>query len=209
MAASRVDDQVRDPADDAVTGVLHDVDQLILVALQPFRAQVDEDRNRRVARHLELDAALRMAVVAGRLTTQEDLDVLLSRGGELFEAEVCEQARLGGMNPKMFNAFLDGSKPAIESAAYYVVAEALTNVAKYSGATSATIRVRRRDDVLVVEVADDGRGGAEASEGSGLGGLKDRVEALDGTFVVESTPGAGTRVRAELPLLPERSEVPA
>ena len=99
--------------------------------------------------------------------------------------------------------------PAIESAAYYVVAEALTNVAKYSGATSATIRVRRRDDVLVVEVADDGRGGAEASEGSGLGGLKDRVEALDGTFVVESTPGAGTRVRAELPLLPERSEVPA
>jgi PAS domain S-box-containing protein len=99
--------------------------------------------------------------------------------------------------------------PAIESAAYYVVAEALTNVVKYSDASSATIRVRRRDDLLMVEVADDGRGGAQASEGSGLGGLKDRVEALDGTFVVESTPGAGTRVRAELPLLPERTEVPA
>jgi PAS domain S-box-containing protein len=99
--------------------------------------------------------------------------------------------------------------PAIESAAYYVVAEALTNVVKYSGASSATIRVRRGDDILTVEVADDGRGGAQASEGSGLGGLKDRVEALDGTFVVESTPGAGTRVRAELPLLPERWEVPA
>lgn len=99
--------------------------------------------------------------------------------------------------------------PAIESAAYYVVAEGLTNVSKYAGAVSATIRVRRRDDLLVVEVSDDGRGGAAASEGSGLGGLKDRVEALDGTFVVESTPGAGTRIRAELPLLPERSEVPA
>ena len=99
--------------------------------------------------------------------------------------------------------------PAIESAAYYVVAEGLTNVIKYSGATSATIRVRPVGDVLTVDVADDGRGGAQASEGSGLGGLKDRVEALDGTFVVESVPGAGTRVRAEFPLLPERSEVPA
>jgi len=98
---------------------------------------------------------------------------------------------------------------AVESAAYYVVAEALTNVVKYSGATSATIRVRRRGDVLSVEVADDGQGGARPSEGSGLGGLKDRVEALDGAFEVQSTPGAGTRIRAEFPLLADRSEVPA
>jgi PAS domain S-box-containing protein len=90
---------------------------------------------------------------------------------------------------------------AIESAAYYVVAEALTNVTKYSGATAATIRVLHRDDLLSVEVADDGLGGARASEGSGLGGLKDRVEALDGVFLVESAPGAGTRVRADLPLV--------
>ena len=98
---------------------------------------------------------------------------------------------------------------AIESAAYYVVAEALTNVVKYSGASSATIRVRKRADALTVEIADDGQGGARASEGSGLGGLKDRVEALDGVFAVESGPGSGTRIRAEFPLLPERSEVPA
>ena len=98
---------------------------------------------------------------------------------------------------------------AVESAAYYVVAEALTNVVKYSGASSATIRVRNRGDALIVEIADDGRGGARASEGSGLGGLKDRVEALDGTFSVESTTGSGTRIRAEFPLLPERAEVPA
>jgi PAS domain S-box-containing protein len=98
---------------------------------------------------------------------------------------------------------------AVESAAYYVVAEALTNVVKYSGASSATIRVRRRGDVLSVEVADDGQGGARPSEGSGLGGLKDRVEALDGAFEVQSTPGGGTRIRAEFPLLADRSEVPA
>jgi signal transduction histidine kinase len=98
---------------------------------------------------------------------------------------------------------------AIESAAYYVVAEALTNVAKYSGASSATIRVLKRDDTLTVEISDDGQGGARASEGSGLGGLKDRVEALDGAFAVESTPGSGTRIRAEFPLLQEHSEVPA
>jgi PAS domain S-box-containing protein len=98
---------------------------------------------------------------------------------------------------------------AVESAAYYVVAEALTNVIKYSGATSATVRVLHRDDLLTVEVVDDGRGGARATAGSGLGGLKDRVEALDGTFRVESLPGAGTRVRAEFPLVSERSEVPA
>ena len=90
--------------------------------------------------------------------------------------------------------------PLVESAAYYVVAEALTNVLKYSDATSATIRVLTRDDRLTVEVTDDGRGGARPTAGSGLGGLKDRVEALDGTFDVESPRGKGTCVRAELPL---------
>ena len=90
--------------------------------------------------------------------------------------------------------------PLVESAAYYVVAEALTNVLKYSDARSATIRVLTRDERLTVEVTDDGRGGARPAAGSGLGGLKDRVEALDGTFEVESPHGRGTCVRAELPL---------
>jgi PAS domain S-box-containing protein len=90
--------------------------------------------------------------------------------------------------------------PLVESAAYYVVAEALTNVLKYSEATSATVRVLTRDDRLTVEISDDGRGGALPANGSGLGGLKDRVEALDGTFEVDSPPGRGTCVRAELPL---------
>jgi signal transduction histidine kinase len=100
----------------------------------------------------------------------------------------------------------DGTRwpPLIESAAYYVVAEALTNVAKYAKASTATVRVVRERDRLCIEVADDGCGGAAATPGSGLGGLADRVEALDGRLEVESPPGRGTRVRAELPLPGER-----
>ncbi len=90
--------------------------------------------------------------------------------------------------------------PLVESAAYFVVAEALTNVLKYARASAATIRVMPRDDVLVVEVTDNGRGGAQPTHSSGLGGLRDRVEALDGTFVLDSPVGAGTRIHAELPL---------
>ncbi len=90
--------------------------------------------------------------------------------------------------------------PLVESAAYFVVAESLTNMLKYARATSATVRVAPRDDVLVVEVTDDGCGGARPTEGSGLGGLRDRVEALDGSFDVHSPHGEGTRILAELPL---------
>ena len=90
--------------------------------------------------------------------------------------------------------------PLIESAAYYVVAEGLTNVLKYAQATSATIRVLPDGERLCVEVTDDGCGGARATPESGLGGLADRVEALDGTFELESPSGGGTRLRAELPL---------
>jgi signal transduction histidine kinase len=87
----------------------------------------------------------------------------------------------------------------VESAAYYVVAEALTNVAKYAGATHAEVRVERMNGRLEVEVADDGVGGADSSKGSGLRGLADRVGALDGRLEIDSPPGGGTRVRARIP----------
>ena len=87
----------------------------------------------------------------------------------------------------------------IEAAAYFVACEALANAVKHSGATSVEIRARRQNTRLVVEVADDGRGGAEASNGSGLRGLADRVEAHGGRLRVESPPGGGTRVVGELP----------
>ena len=88
---------------------------------------------------------------------------------------------------------------AVETAAYFVVSEALANVSKYAQAGHATVRVERVDGRLLVDVSDDGVGGASAELGSGLRGLSDRVAALSGTLEVSSPPGHGTRLRAELP----------
>jgi signal transduction histidine kinase len=87
----------------------------------------------------------------------------------------------------------------VEAAAYYVVAEALANVAKYASADAVSVTVERRNGAALVEVADDGIGGADPAKGSGLRGLSDRVEALGGTLALESSPGHGTRLRAEIP----------
>jgi signal transduction histidine kinase len=87
-----------------------------------------------------------------------------------------------------------------EAAAYFVVAECLANVAKYAQADEATVRARREVGRIVVEVSDDGIGGADPANGSGLRGLADRVEALDGALTVRSIAGEGTTVRAEIPL---------
>ena len=95
---------------------------------------------------------------------------------------------------------LDGRLPApIEAAAYYVVSEALTNVQKYAGASLAKVTVTLRDDELVLEVVDDGVGGADTKRGSGLQGLADRVEALGGSIAIDSPAGGGTALRARIP----------
>jgi signal transduction histidine kinase len=88
---------------------------------------------------------------------------------------------------------------SVESTAYFVVAEALTNIAKYSEATHARVRVTRENGGVLVEVADDGVGGADPAQGSGLRGLLDRVAAVDGRLEVDSAPGHGTTVRATIP----------
>jgi signal transduction histidine kinase len=89
---------------------------------------------------------------------------------------------------------------AVEAAAYYVTAEALTNVAKYAHASKAWVQLCVEGDRLRVEVRDDGVGGADPSTGTGLRGLRDRVDALDGQFEVDSPAGGGTTVTVELPL---------
>jgi signal transduction histidine kinase len=89
--------------------------------------------------------------------------------------------------------------PALEAAAYFVVTEALTNVAKYASASAAEVHIHRENGEVVIDVADDGIGGADPAAGSGLAGLADRVTALGGRLDVVSPPGGGTRVRAELP----------
>jgi signal transduction histidine kinase len=87
----------------------------------------------------------------------------------------------------------------VESAAYFVVAEALTNIAKYAHATHASVSVTQDDGWVLVEVSDDGVGGADPTGGSGLRGLLDRVAALDGRLEIDSLPGHGTTVRASIP----------
>jgi PAS domain S-box-containing protein len=90
----------------------------------------------------------------------------------------------------------------VEAAAYYLIAEALTNVTKYARASNVRIRLAASDGTVVVEVSDDGVGGADPASGTGLRGLADRVEALDGSLEVESPIGTGTSLRAELPVEP-------
>jgi signal transduction histidine kinase len=90
--------------------------------------------------------------------------------------------------------------PQVEAAAYYVVAEAVTNAAKYAQASNVSVSIRRSNGRAVVQVADDGVGGADPGHGSGLRGLADRLEALDGRLHVESPPDRGTRIEAEIPL---------
>lgn len=87
----------------------------------------------------------------------------------------------------------------VEAAAYFVVSEALANVAKHAGATVVAVHIEQDGDHLRVEVADNGVGGARVRAGSGLEGLADRVAALDGRLALHSEPGAGTRVEVELP----------
>jgi signal transduction histidine kinase len=103
--------------------------------------------------------------------------------------------------PVEYAVEVDERLPApVEAAAYFLVAEALTNVAKYARATLVTVDVRREDGNLVVQVADDGVGGVDLGAGSGLRGLADRVAAVDGTLSIESPVGGGTRLLARIPV---------
>ncbi|GGM47783.1 sensor histidine kinase [Dactylosporangium sucinum] len=109
-------------------------------------------------------------------------------------------ARRSGL-PAVVDVHLDGRLPEpVEIAAYYVVAEALTNAAKYAQATSVEVGAAVHGGSLHLSVCDDGVGGADLRHGTGLIGLFDRVEALGGRLTVESPPGSGTRLSADLPL---------
>jgi len=93
-----------------------------------------------------------------------------------------------------------GSLPdPVQSTAYFVLAEAVTNVVKHAGASKVAVRLTAVDGSLDLEVADDGRGGASVDQGTGIRGLVDRVDVLGGTFELSSPPGAGTTLRVRLP----------
>jgi len=182
---------------------------------------------RRVERDLHDGAQQRLVALALRLqvaskTTPEAAALLEEATGELQTAigEVRGLAR--GVHPTILTeAGLKAAVDALaertplpvivdipelrydaqlEATSYFVVAEALTNVARYAGASGARVAAVEGDGRLVVTVEDDGRGGADPTAGSGLRGLADRLAALDGRLTISSPPGGGTIVRAELPL---------
>jgi signal transduction histidine kinase len=93
--------------------------------------------------------------------------------------------------------------PAIQVAAYYIVSEAITNTTKHARASYAQVTVEQRDALLHLSIRDDGVGGADPAGGSGLIGLRDRVQALDGSIEVTSRLGEGTAIVVELPLQPD------
>jgi signal transduction histidine kinase len=175
-------------------------------------------------RLVSVSLALRMAIAQVWQSSREDVHALLVEAtDELAQAleELRDLAR--GLHPAVLterglgaaldalasrapvpvaveNEIQDRLPESVEAALYYVVSESLTNVAKYAKASSVTVRATRADGVARIEVADDGVGGADVSSGSGLRGLADRIDALGGSFGIESDPGEGTRVWAEIPL---------
>jgi signal transduction histidine kinase len=152
-----------------------------------------------------------LAEVAGGLT--DVLDDLREMARGIHPAILAE----GGLGPALKTIARRSAVPVdldvrttgrlpepIEVGAYFVVSEALTNVAKHARASSVAVDVEAVDGVLRLSVRDDGVGGADFAGGSGLVGLKDRVEALGGRIAVDSVSGAGTTLRVELPLSDER-----
>jgi signal transduction histidine kinase len=181
---------------------LHDGAQQRLLGI---RLSLRVARSRLEGEHGELDELLTEAE-AELAGTLEDLRAL-ARGihpavltEEGLAAAVEALARRASL-PVTLAALPDRRLPApVEAAAYYVAAEALANVAKHAHATAVTVSVSPTEDRLVIDIRDDGAGGARATAGGGLVGLQDRVAALDGTLRVEGQPGAGTCVHAEIPL---------
>jgi PAS domain S-box-containing protein len=122
--------------------------------------------------------------------------VLTDRGLEAALEALAERSPL----PVEIDGTCNELPPAVEAAVYYVVSEALANVTKYAQASAVKVTVEQLNGSALVEVADDGVGGADPLLGSGLRGLADRLASLSGKLSIHSPPGAGTRVRAEIPL---------
>jgi signal transduction histidine kinase len=163
----------------------------------------------RAEQHFEDDPERARALVAG---AHEEAKAALSELRDLvrgFQPAILEDRGLDAAlsaivarNPVPVDIKVDISlrpSASVESAAYYVVAEALTNVAKHSGATKASVSIARRGDRLAIDVTDDGVGGADAARGTGLRGLEDRVRGLGGWMQVLSPAGGPTSVIVELP----------
>jgi signal transduction histidine kinase len=189
-----------------------------------------DSERRRVGRNLHDGAQQRLMAVANLLKLaqrkledgDDAADALRLAGDELGEAQAELRGLARGLHPVALSE--RGLRSALESltvgcetpvtldvgtqelpeqielAAYFIVSESLTNANRYAGAGAIEVRVVPEAEAVLVEIVDDGGGGADPASGTGLRGLADRVEALDGRLEVDSPPGRGTRVSARLPL---------
>jgi signal transduction histidine kinase len=179
---------------------LHDGAQSRLVALalnmRLGRAAVDDESPAAALIDASIDEVRQSLEELRELARGIHPPVLSQRGLEPALRVLAARAPL----PVEFVGGLGDRLPkAVETAAYFVVSEALTNVAKYARAEHATVRIQREDGRLLLEISDDGVGGARPDAGSGLRGLADRVAALDGELDITSPAGEGTRLRVRLP----------
>jgi signal transduction histidine kinase len=180
---------------------LHDGAQQRLVALSVALGLTQSKLERDPASAAALLASAREELTAGLEELREIArglhPAILSRGLEVAAVGVAERSPIP---VELEIEGTEGLPQPVEAAAYYVVSEALTNVARYADASRARVRVSRDSNRLYVEVSDDGVGGAEVSPGSGLQGLRDRVEAIGGHLELQSASGGGTHVTASFPL---------
>jgi signal transduction histidine kinase len=179
---------------------LHDGAQQRLIALSLELSRLEE--------RLDGDADASASLDQARREISISLDELRAVARGIHPAVVSghglqvalEQLAARAPVPIRLNVAVEGRLPEhLEVAAFYLVSESLTNIGKHAEATAATVDVGRANGQLVVEIADDGVGGADTERGSGLRGLADRVEALEGRLRVWSPSGRGTRLRAEIP----------
>ena len=154
------------------------------VAARAILADAGDELTVALAELRELARGLHPAVLADR-GLRAAVEMLAGRAPVVVEIDEIPHERL---------------PEPVEAAAYYLIAEALTNIAKYARASTARVRVAPIGIGVIVEVSDDGIGGADPVNGSGLRGLADRVEALGGTLHVHSPAGGGTSLRAEIPI---------
>jgi len=208
------------------TAISNAATQTELIASRTRIVEAADEQRRRVVRDLHDGAQQRLveAVMTLQLAQAHGEDMpLVAEGIEHVRAAIAELRELArGIHPAILThrglaaaveALThrmplpvdvqipnDRYPPSVESAAYFVVAEALTNVAKYANAGTARVIATSSDRYLILTIEDDGVGGARPSAGSGLSGLHDRMTALNGTLAVDSSPDRGTRIRAEIPL---------
>jgi PAS domain S-box-containing protein len=195
--------QARDAERRRLERNLHDgAQQRLIVALQALRvASSRMARGGDGAAELLQRAEEQLAIAVGEireLARGLHPSVLADQGlGAALEQLV---PRLEGLLPVEIDVPVLRLEPELEACAYYLVAEALANAAKYADASAATVSVREDVDTITVAITDDGCGGARLTTGGGLEGLADRVAAFGGTLAIESPGGCGTTLRAVLPL---------